>query len=51
MKSKYEIFPRAVITKKPPKQEISEKEFRRRLKNIDQWRKERLAEFRSKNSR
>jgi len=48
MKNKRE-FPIAVIAPKPPKQKISDAEFRRRLKKITaEWRKERLAELRSK---
>ena len=51
MKSKRQIFPRAGLKKKPAKAELSDEEFRERLKNIAQWRKERLAELRSKNPR
>jgi hypothetical protein len=32
-------------TKKPAKAEVSDAEFRRRLKNISEWRKKRLARF------
>ena len=42
---------RAPVTKKPPKQEISDSEFRQRLKKISDWRKERLAELLAKDSR
>lgn len=38
-----------MITPKPPRQQISDAEFRRRLKTITKQRKERLAELRSKN--
>jgi hypothetical protein len=51
MKNKYQIVPQAVSTKKPPKAEISAAEFRKKLKNIGEWRKKRLAELRSKNPR
>ncbi len=50
MKNKRESVP-IVIAPKPPRQEISDAEFRRRLKRIAEWRKERLAELRSKNLR
>jgi len=49
MKNKYQVVPRAA--KKPPKAEVSDAEFRRRLKNIAEWRKKRLAELRAKNPR
>jgi hypothetical protein len=51
MKNKQQILSPTVITKKPSKQEISDAEFRRRLKNIKDWRKLRLAELRAKSSR
>ena len=51
MKNKYQVVPQAVSTKKPPKAQISDTEFRKRLKNIAEWRKKRLAELRSKNPR
>ena len=51
MKNKYQIIPQAVSAKKPAKAQISDAEFRRKLKNIADWRKKRLAELRSKNSR
>ena len=51
MKNKYQVVPHVVNTKNPPKARISDAEFRRRLKNIAEWRKKRLAELRSKNSR
>ncbi len=51
MKNKDQVLPRIPITKKPPKAEISDAEFRRRLKNIAEWRKQRLAELRTKNPR
>ena len=51
MKNKYQVVPRAVMTKKPPKAEISDAECRRRLKSVAEWRKQRLAELRAKNPR
>jgi hypothetical protein len=51
MKNKYQVVPQAGSTKKPPKAEISDTEFRKRLRNIAEWRKKRLAELRSKNPR
>jgi hypothetical protein len=51
MRNKQQISPSAVVTKKPPKKEVSDAEFRRKLKNITEWRKQRLAELRTKNSR
>jgi hypothetical protein len=51
MKSKYQVVPPAALTKKPPRAQISDAEFRRRLKNIAEWRKKRLAELRAKNPR
>jgi len=43
MKNKYQVVPQA-LTKKPAKAEVSDAEFRRRLKNISEWRKKRLAQ-------
>jgi hypothetical protein len=43
MKNKYQVVPQAATTKKPAKADISDAEFRRRLKNISEWRKKRLA--------
>ena len=51
MKNKYQVVPRALTTKKPPKAEVSEAEFHRRLKNISEWRKKRMASLRAKNPR
>jgi hypothetical protein len=50
MKNKNQILSRN-LNKKPPRQEISDAEFRKRLKNITEWRKKRLAELRTKNPR
>jgi hypothetical protein len=46
MKNKYQVAPQTA-TKKSAKAEISEVEFRRRLKNISEWRKKRLAQLRA----
>ena len=43
MKNKYQVVPQAATTKKPAKAKVSDAEFRRRLKNISEWRKKRLA--------
>jgi hypothetical protein len=51
MKNKYQVVPQTGNTKKPQKAEISDAEFRKRLKNIAEWRKKRLAELRPKNPR
>jgi len=51
MKNKYQVVPKGVSAKKPAKAQISDEEFRKRLKNIAEWRKKRLAELRSKNPR
>jgi len=49
MKKKVPITHQVISTDKPPKAKISEAEFRRRLKKIDQWREKRLAEIRAEN--
>lgn len=41
----------AIVTKKPPKKEVTDEEFRRKLRHIKEWRKQRLAELHAKNSR
>jgi hypothetical protein len=51
VKSKYQVVPQAPNTKKPAKAKLSDTEFRRRLKNISEWRKKRLAQLRTKDSR
>jgi hypothetical protein len=51
MKNKYQVVPQTATAKKPMKAEISDAEFRRRLKNISEWRKKRLARLRTKDSR
>ncbi len=50
MKSRRESTPDVITPKKPPRIIISDAEFRRRLKRVAEWRKERLAELRSKDS-
>jgi hypothetical protein len=47
MKNKYQVVPQAAA-KKPAKADVSDAEFRRRLKNISEWRKKRLAQLRAK---
>ncbi len=44
MKNKYQVVPQTAATKKPAKEDISDAEFRRRLKNISGWRKKRLGQ-------
>jgi hypothetical protein len=51
MKNKYQVVPTAAPAKKPRKANISDAEFRRRLKDIAEWRRKRLAELRAKNPR
>ena len=50
MRNKYQVVPRGA-TKKPAKAQMSDTEFRRKLKNIAEWRKKRLAELRAKSPR
>jgi hypothetical protein len=50
MKDKDQTTPQTA-TKKPAKAAVSDAEFRRRLKNISEWRKKRLAQLRAKDSR
>lgn len=50
MKDKYQVVPQATPSK-PAKVNVSEAEFRRKLKNITEWRKKRLARLHPKNSR
>lgn len=51
MKDKDEVGPHTQSTKKPAKAHISDAEFRRRLKNISEWRKKRLAKPHTKDTR
>lgn len=51
MKSKYQVVPTPAPDKKPDRAHISDAEFRRRLKDIAEWRRKRLAELRAKNPR
>src|ERR1044072_92969 len=51
MKSRYQGVPPAAPAKKPRKAHISDAEFRRRLKDIAEWRRKRLAALRAKNPR
>jgi hypothetical protein len=50
MKNKYEVVPQTPTAKKPAKARISDADFRRRLKNISDWRKKRLDQLRTKDS-
>jgi len=51
MKSKYQVVPHTTPpAKKPAKAQISDAEFRRRLKDIAEWRKKRLAKLRTKDT-
>jgi len=50
MKNKYQVVPQNATKKKPAKVEVSDAEFRRRLKNISEWRKKRLAQLRDEDS-
>ena len=45
------LVPQNQTTKKPAKAYLTDAEFRLRLKNISEWRKKRLAELRTKDSR
>jgi len=51
MKNKLRAVKQIIVSEKPAKAEVSDKEFRRKLKEIKEWRKERLAEIRLENSR
>ena len=51
MKNKYQVVPHASTTQKPTKVKVSAAEFRRRLKEISDWRKKRLDQLRTKDSR
>ena len=51
MKNKVQTSRQVDMKKKTAKAEITENEFRRRLKKIDVWRKEHLAEIRAENPR
>jgi len=48
MKSKKQALSQTSTSEKPPKADISDAEFRRRLKNISEWRKKNLSEWRKK---
>jgi len=48
MKNKYEVVPQPATTKKPAKAKVSDADFRRRLKNISDWRKKRLDQLSTK---
>jgi len=46
MKKQTKEEPRITFAKKPPRAIISDAEFRRRLRTIDEWRKKHLEELR-----
>jgi hypothetical protein len=46
MKSRIQVVTKTVTPQNPAKAEVTDEEFRRRLKNISDWRKKRLAELR-----
>ena len=50
MKSKRHIVPQTQTTKKLAKANLTDAEFRLRLKNISEWRKKRLAKLRTKDT-
>jgi hypothetical protein len=51
MKNKNQVVPQTATAKKPAKAIVSDTEFRRRLKNISEWRKQRLAKPHTKDTR
>ena len=51
MKNNYQVVPHVSTAKKPVIAKISDADFRRRLKNISEWRKKRLDQLRTKDSR
>ena len=50
MKSKKQGGPQPPTYKKPAKEHLTDAEFRRRLKNISEWRKNRLAKPHTKDT-
>lgn len=50
MKSKHQAVFQTSTSKKPAKANLTDAEFRRRLKNISEWRKKRLANLHSDNA-
>ena len=48
MKNKHEVVPQTLSAKKPEKAHLTDAAFRRRLKNIAEWRKKHLAKLRAK---
>ena len=50
MKNKYQVVPHTSTTKKPAKAKVSDAYFRRRLKDISDWREKRLDQLRTKDS-
>ena len=50
MKREYKAVSQTATSKKPAKAHLTDAEFRRRLKNISEWRKKRLAKPHTKNT-
>jgi hypothetical protein len=50
MNDKHQDAPHALTAKKPAKAHLTDAKFRRRLKNIAEWRKKRLAKLRTKDT-
>jgi hypothetical protein len=50
MKNTHQVVLQPATTKTPAKAQVSDAEFHRRLKNIPEWRKKRLAQLRTKDS-
>lgn len=50
MKTKDRVVPQPPTSNKPAKADLTDAEFRRRLKGISEWRKKRLAKLRAKDS-
>lgn len=50
MKSKRQVAPHTSTTKKPEREHLTDAQFRRRLKNISEWRKKRLAKPHTKDT-
>jgi hypothetical protein len=50
MKSKSQVPPQTPTGEKPAKKHLTDAEFRRRLKNITEWRKKHLAKPHTKDT-
>ncbi len=51
MKNKLRVVKQITVAEKPIKVEVTDEEFRRKLKDIKEWRKKHLAEIRTENPR